>query len=154
MKWWDRMPCSSLFECWVLSQLFSLSSFTLTKRIFSSSLLSAIRVVLSAYLKLLIFLPTILIQVTCDSSSPVFLMMYSAYKLIHAGWQYTASTYTFPYFEAVCCSISSSNCWFLTCTQISQEEGQVVWYSHLFKYFHSLLWSTWSKYLAQSIKQK
>ena len=30
--------------------------------------------------------------------------------------------------------MSSSNCWFLTCIQISQEAGQVVWYSHLFKY--------------------
>jgi len=29
----------------------------------------------------------------------------------------------------------SSNCCFLTCIQISQETGQVVWYSHLFKDF-------------------
>ena len=29
--------------------------------------------------------------------------------------------------------LSSSNCCFLTCIQISQEAGQVVWYSHLFK---------------------
>ena len=31
--------------------------------------------------------------------------------------------------------MSSSNYCFLTCIQISQETGQVVWYSHLFKYF-------------------
>ena len=31
--------------------------------------------------------------------------------------------------------MSGSNCCFLTCIQISQEAGQVVWYSHLFKYF-------------------
>ena len=31
-------------------------------------------------------------------------------------------------------SMSGSNCCFLTCIQISQESGQVVWYSHLFKY--------------------
>ena len=31
--------------------------------------------------------------------------------------------------------MSSSNCCFLTCTQISQEAGQVVWYSHLFQNF-------------------
>ena len=37
--------------------------------------------------------------------------------------------------EAVCCSMSSSNCYFLTCIQISQEAGQVVWYSHLLKNF-------------------
>ena len=29
--------------------------------------------------------------------------------------------------------MSSSNCCFLTCTQISQEAGQVVWYCHLFQ---------------------
>ena len=31
--------------------------------------------------------------------------------------------------------MSSSNCSFLTCIQISQEAGQVVWYSHLFQNF-------------------
>ena len=35
--------------------------------------------------------------------------------------------------EPVCFSTSSSNCCFLTCIQISQEAGEVVWYSHLFK---------------------
>ena len=37
--------------------------------------------------------------------------------------------------EPVCCSMSSSNCGFLTCIQISQESSQVVWYSHLFQNF-------------------
>ena len=41
----------------------------------------------------------------------------------------------FSYLEPVCCSMSSSNCCFLTCIQVSQEVGQVVWYSHLFKNF-------------------
>ena len=59
---------------------FSLSSFTFIKKLFSSSLLSAIRVVSSVYLRLLIVLPEILIQ-TCASSSTAFHMMYSAYKL-------------------------------------------------------------------------
>ena len=40
---------------------------------------------------------------------------------------------SFPNLELVCCSMSSSNCCFLTCIQISQEAGQMVWYSHLFK---------------------
>ena len=31
--------------------------------------------------------------------------------------------------------MSSSNCCFLTCILVSQEEGQVVWHSHLFQYF-------------------
>ena len=59
---------------------FSLSSFTLIKRLFSSSSLPAIRVLSSAYLKLLIFLLGIL-SPACASSSPAFLMMYSAYTL-------------------------------------------------------------------------
>ena len=37
--------------------------------------------------------------------------------------------------EPICCSMSSSNCCYLTCIQISQEAGQVVWYSHLFQSF-------------------
>ena len=64
----------------VLKRTLSLSSFTLLKRLFSSSSLSAIRVVSSAYLILLIFLSNILIQ-AYDSSSQAFHMMYSAYKL-------------------------------------------------------------------------
>ena len=43
--------------------------------------------------------------------------------------------YSFSYLEPVCCSMSSSNCCFLTCIQISQEARQVVWYSHLFTNF-------------------
>ena len=43
--------------------------------------------------------------------------------------------YPFSYLELVCCSMSSSNCCFLTCIQVSQEAGQVVWYSHLFQNF-------------------
>ena len=31
--------------------------------------------------------------------------------------------------------MSGSSCCFLTCIQISQEAGKVVWYSHLFKNF-------------------
>src|SRR5574337_643574 len=59
---------------------FSLSTFTFIKKLFSSSSLFLIRVVSSAYLRLLIFLLAILIP-ACASSSPAFLMMYSAYKL-------------------------------------------------------------------------
>ena len=46
-----------------------------------------------------------------------------------------ALTYSFSYLEPVCCSMSSSNCCFLTCIEVSQEAGQVVWYSHLFQNF-------------------
>ena len=37
--------------------------------------------------------------------------------------------------EPVCCSMSRSNFCFLTCIQVSQEAGQVVWYFHLFQNF-------------------
>ena len=43
--------------------------------------------------------------------------------------------YSFSNLEPVCCSMSRSNCSFLTCIQISHEAGQVIWYSHLFKNF-------------------
>ena len=61
----------------VSSQLFSLSSFTLIKRLFSSSSLSTMKVVSYAYLRLL-FLPAIL-TAACDSSSPAFCTMNYAY---------------------------------------------------------------------------
>ena len=80
MKWWDQMPWSLFSECWALSQLFH-SPLSLSSR--GSLVLlhfSAIRVVSSAYLRLLIFFLAILIP-ACAASSPAFLMMYSAYKL-------------------------------------------------------------------------
>ena len=43
--------------------------------------------------------------------------------------------YSFPSFEPVHCSMSSFNCCFLTCIQVSEKAGRVVWYSHLFKNF-------------------
>ena len=43
------------------------------------------------------------------------------------------------YLEPVCCPMSSSNCHFLTCIQVSQEAGQVVWYSHLLQNFPQLI---------------
>ena len=68
------------------------------------------------------------------SSSPEFLMMYSAYKLNKQGdniqpWRTPFRFRISLLFHASC------NCCFLTCTQVSQETGQVVWYSHLFKNF-------------------
>ena len=43
--------------------------------------------------------------------------------------------YSFPNLEPVRCSMSSSNCCFLTYIQISQEAGKAIWYSHLLKNF-------------------
>ena len=76
-------------------------------------------------MRLLIFLLAILI-LACASSRPVFLMMYSAYKLNKQGDQYTA-------FQLGTSLFHDSFCCFLTCIQISQEAGRVVWYSHLFQ---------------------
>ena len=83
--WSDGTGCHDL-SFWMLSfkPTFSLSSFTFIKRLFSSSLLSAIRVVSSAYLRLLILLPAVLIPV-CASFSPAFRMIYSAKKLNKQG---------------------------------------------------------------------
>ena len=81
--WHEVMgPDAMILVFWMLKfkPAFSFSFFTFIKRLFSSSLLFAIEVVLPAYWRLLIFLLAILIPV-CDSSSPAFRMMYSAYKL-------------------------------------------------------------------------
>ena len=81
LPWSDETRCNDLIF-WKLSfkSTLSLSSFTFIKRLFSSSSLSAGRVVSSAYLMLLIFLPAIL-SPSCVSSSLAFYMTYSAYKL-------------------------------------------------------------------------
>ena len=128
-------PDPMIFVFWMLNfkPAFSLSSFTYIKRLFSFFLLSAIRVVSSAYLRLLIFLPAILIP-AYGLSSPAFFMMYSAYKLNKQG-DNIVLTYSFPNLEPVCYSMSGSNCCSLTCIQISQVAGKVVWYSHLFRNF-------------------
>ena len=116
---------------------FTLSSFTFIKRLFSSSLLCAIRVVSSAYLRLLTFLPAALIP-ACASSSPAFHIMYSAYKLNRVtvySLDVLLSQFETSLLFHVCFSMFSSNCCFLTCIQISQEAGKMVWYSHLLKNF-------------------
>ena len=131
---------------WMLSfkPTFSLSSFTFIKNLFSSSSLSAIRVVSSAfvsskwvvssaYLRLLIFLPAILIP-ACASSSPMFLMMYSAYKLNKQGDNIQPWHTPFSIWNQSVVPCPFTTC-FLTCIQISQEAGQVVWYSQLFQNF-------------------
>ena len=64
--------------------------------------------------------------------------MYSAYKLINQGDNIQPWGTPFLIWKSCCCSscsISDSNCSFLTCIQISQEAGKVVCFSHLFKNF-------------------
>ena len=73
-----------IFIYWMLSFKLVKNSFTFIKRFFSSSSLSAIKVVSSAYLRLLMVLPSILIPAH-NSSSLAFLMMCSASKLNKQG---------------------------------------------------------------------
>ena len=114
---------------------FSLSSFTFIRKVFSSSSFYAIRVVLSAYLRILIFLPSILIT-ACASSSPAFCMMYSAYKLNKQGdnIQVWHIPFTIWNQSIVPCLRNSSDRYFLTCIKVSQEANKVAWYSHLLNF--------------------
>ena len=84
LPWSDGTRCLDLNFLMSFKLAFLLFSFTLIKRLFSSSSLSAIRVGSSAYLRLLIILLEILIP-ACASSSPAFHMMNSAYKLNKQG---------------------------------------------------------------------
>ena len=71
-------------------------------------------------------------SIRASLSASVLPMIYSAYKLNKQG-DNMVLTYSFPNLEPVHCSTSGSNCCFLTCIQISQEAGKVVWSSHLLK---------------------
>ena len=145
-------PDAMIFVFWMLSfkPTFSLSSSTFIKRLFSSSSLSAIRMVSSAYLRLLIFLPAILIP-ACASSSPVFLMMYSAYQLNKQGDNIQPWRTPFPTWNqyVVPCPVPTVASWpayrFLK-RQVRWSDIPISW-----RIFHSLLWSTQSKTLASSI---
>ena len=150
LNWTELMgPDAIILVFWMLSfkPAFSLSSFTFHREVFSSSSLSAIKVVSSAYLKLLIFLLAILIPV-CASSSPAFLMMYFAYKLNKQGDNTQPWCTPFPILNQ-----SVVPCLFLTVAswpahrflrrQVSWSCIPISW-----RIFHSLLWSIQSKALA------
>ena len=117
----------------MLSFKLSLSSFTFIKRLFSSSSLSSIRVVSSAYLRLLIFLLEILIP-ACASSSLAFLVMYSAHKLNKQGDNIQPWHTPFPIWNQ-----SVVPCPVLIVASLSAyrflKAGQMVWYSHLLQNF-------------------
>ena len=122
-------PDAMILVFWMLSfkPTFSLSSFTFIKTVFNS-LLSAIRMVSSVYLRLLISLPAILIP-ACAPSRSAFHMIYSAYKLNNQGNNIQPWHTPFPIWNQ-----SVVPCPVLT-IQISQEAGKMVWYFHLFKNF-------------------
>ena len=133
---------------WMLSlkPTFSLYSFTFIKRLFSSSF-SAIRVVSSAYLMLLIFLPAILI-LGCASSSPAFRLMYSAYKLNKQGDNIQPWCTIFSYLEPVCCSMFSLTVASWPAYRFLRRQVRWPGVPISLRIFHSLLWSTQLKALA------
>ena len=130
-----------IFRMLSFKPAFSLSSFTFIKRLFSSSSLSAIRVVSSAYLRLLIFPLAILIP-ACASSSSAFHMMYSAYKVNKQGDNIPPWCTPFPIWNqsVVPCPALTVASWpayrFLR-RQVRYSGIPIYW-----RIFHSLLWST------------
>ena len=146
MKWWDQMMIL-VSQMLSFKPAFSLSSFTLIKRLFIYSFLSAIRVASFAYMRLLIFLPAILIP-AYTSSSLAFFMMYSAYKLNKQGDNIQPWRTPFPIWKqsVVPCPVLTVASW----PAYRFLKRQVRW-SDIpisFRIFHSLLWSTQSKALA------
>ena len=145
--WSNGTRCHDLVF-WMLSfkPTFLLSSFTFIKRLFSS-LLSAIRVVSSAYLRLLLFLLAILIPAWA-SSSPAFHMLYSAYKWNNQGDNIQPWYTPFPIWNqsVVPCPVLTVASW----PAYRFLKRQVRWSGIpiSFRIFHSLLWSTQSKALA------
>ena len=131
MKWWDQMPWSWFFSMLSCKSAFSLSSFTFIERLFSSSL-SAIMMVSSAYLVLLLFFPAILIQLE-----------------LHPVWHFTwcTLTYSFPILKqsVVPCPVLTVASW----PAYRFLRRQVRWSGTPISssIFHSLLWCTQSKAL-------
>ena len=152
MKGWG--PDATILVFWMLSfkPAFPLSSFTFIKRFFSSSV-SAIRMVSSAYLRLLIFLLAVLIS-PCASSSPAFHMIYSAYKLNKQGDKLHPWHTPFPIWNqsVVPRLVLNVASWptYRCLRRWFRWSGIPI----SLRIFHSLLWYRQSKTLALSIKQK
>ena len=145
MKGWEWMPWGDgngcrevmgmdamIFIFWMLSfkSAFSLSSFTFVKRLFTFCHKGGV----------ICISEVIDISPRNPDSSLCFIQSSILHDVLcievkQARIQYTALTYSFLNLEPAHCSMSGSNCCFLTCIQISQEAGQVVWYSHLLKNF-------------------
>ena len=117
---------------------FSLSSFTFIKRLFNSSSLSAIRVVSSAYLRLLIFLLAILIP-ACASSSPVF-QQYVNHELpdVQAGFRKGKGTR----------DQIANVCWIIRSKRVPEK--------HLFLLYWlgQSLWLCWSQYTVDNSERE
>ena len=152
-EWVNRTELMGLdtmiFIFWRLSFKpgFSLSPFTFIKRLFSSSLLSAFWVVSSAYVRLLIFLPEILIP-ACTSTSLAFCMMYSACKLNKQGdhiqpWHTSLSIWNQSVVPCLILTVASWSAYRFYRRQVKWSGIPIS-----LRVFHRLLWSTQSKALA------
>ena len=139
---------SMIFVFWMLNfkPPFSLSSLTFVKSLFSSSSLSAIRMVSFAYLRLLILLLEILIP-ACASSSPAFHMIYYAYKLNKQDDNIQLCHLPFATWNqfAVPCPVLSVASW----PAYRFLRRQIMWSGipSSWRISHSLLWSTQSIYI-------
>ena len=142
--WSDGTRCHDL-RFLNFKPTFSLSSFTFIKRLFSSSLLSAIRVVSSAYLRLLIFLPAILIP-ACVPPAQRFLWC-TLHMLNKQGDNIHSWRTPFPIWNqsVVPCPVLTVASW----PAYGFLKRQVRWSGIpiYLRIFHSLLWSTQSKAL-------
>ena len=138
-------PDAMIFVFWMLSfkPTFSLSSFTFIKRLLISSSLSAIRVVSSAYLRLLIIPPAILIP-AYESSSPAFCTIYSAYKLNKQGdniqsWRTSFLILNQSVVPWLVLAVASCSAYRFLMRHVRSSDIPITW-----GIFHSLLWSTQS----------
>ena len=148
LPWSDGTRCHHLSFLNVnFKPAFSLSSFILIQRLYSSSSLSAIRVGSFAYLRLLIFLSEILIP-AWNSSSLAFHMMYSTCKLNKQGDNIQAWCTPFPIWNqsVVPCRVLTV----ASCPAYRFFRRQVRWSGIpiSLRNLHSLFWSTRSKALA------
>ena len=139
------LPGAMIFIFWMLSfkPALSLSSFTFNKKL--SGWFSAISVVSCTYLRLLIFLPGILIP-AWDSYNPEFYIMYSAYKLNKQGDNIQPWRTPFPIWNqfVVPCLVLTLSSW----PAYRFLRRQVRWSGIpiSLRIFHSLLWSTQSNF--------
>ena len=135
LSWSDGTQCPALSFCWMLSfkPVFSLSSLTLIKNLFSfSSLLPLewchLRIwgcwyfSMPSWFQFLIHPAQHFAWCTLNISLLSRVTIYSLVVLLSQFW-------------ARPCSMSASNCCFLSCIQVSQETGKVIWYSHPLKNF-------------------
>ena len=135
-----------IFQMLSLEPAFSLSFSTFIKRFFSSSSLYTIREVSSAYLRLLMFFPAILIPAHA-SSSPAFCVMYPAYKLKKQSDSISPWHTSFPIWHqsVFLCLVPTVASW--PAYRFLRRRLRWSGIPISLRIFHSLLWSTQPKAL-------